>query len=216
MKLFGFLKRFPFTGASSKKPFVFVAVGDSAVEGWGASNPDKGFASLVFSAIKRHAKNPRFYNLGKGGAKVGDVLKHQLDEAINLQPDLVLVSVGANDIMRATRGSSFDKEFKLLLKRLHEETGAKIVVNNIPDITLAPSVPRLFVPFCKIWAKRFNEIIKKYAEEFNAILVDLYSQSLNFKGYKEFISSDGLHPSDAGYALWANAVITKIYPLIAN
>jgi lysophospholipase L1-like esterase len=73
-----------------RKPYVIVALGDSTVEGLGATNPEKAFAPLVHEAIKSHKKNTRFLNLGVAGAKVQDVLNFQLVEAIKIKTRLNL------------------------------------------------------------------------------------------------------------------------------
>ncbi|MBI2601371.1 SGNH/GDSL hydrolase family protein [Candidatus Daviesbacteria bacterium] len=198
----------------SKKPYVIVAMGDSAVEGWGATSPKRAFAPLVYSSIKLKKQNVNFYNLGKAQARVEDVLNTQLNQAIKLQPDLILLSIGANDILWPLKAWQFDKNYGLLLKSLSQKTDALIVVNNIPDFSIAPIIPKLVLPLTNILAKRFNKIIQKYTDETGGVLVDLYAQSSLIKDKKGFISDDGLHPSDKGYALWKDSIIDKISPLI--
>jgi acyl-CoA thioesterase-1 len=196
-----------------KKPFVYVAIGDSTVEGIGASKPERNFASLIYASLKQDIKNAVYYNLGIAGDRVEDVLEKQVEQAIEAKPDLVVISVGANDVLQRKGLGNFEKQYKELLDKLNK-TKALIVVASVPDLSLAPVVPKLAGPYFKIQVPRFNGVIKKLAKKHGTIFVDLYSQSKLFHGYKELISQDGLHPSDAGYALWANTIITKISPLI--
>lgn len=197
---------------TSQKAFVFVAIGDSTVEGVGASSPDKSFASVVFKSIKQKRKDAQFFNLGVKGARVKDVISHQLNKAIALSPDMVLISIGANDVFRGTRESKFEREFKYLLDSLSRETQATVVVNNIPDISLTPKISKIAWAYCSIRIKRFNKRIQRYAQKMGTIFVDLHDLSQVFKGYGELVSKDGLHPSDIGYAIWANAILSKLTP----
>jgi acyl-CoA thioesterase-1 len=201
--------------APTKKPFVYVAIGDSTVEGIGASKPERNFASLIYASLKQDIKNAQFHNLGIAGDRVEDVLKKQVERAVELKPDLIVLSVGANDIMQHRKLGTFKKEYNQLIEQLNQ-TKALIVVTNVPDLSLAPVLPKYALPYCKIQVPRFNGVIKHLVHKYGVVFVDLYQQSQLFHGYSELISADGLHPSDAGYALWANTIITKISPLIFN
>src|SRR4030042_6370297 len=190
--------------------FTYVAIGDSTVEGVGTSNPKKAFPALIFAAIKQDIKNVQFHNLGKRGAKIYDVVLNQLETAIQLKPDLVTISVGGNDLHNRTNLKQFNKYLCQLIEILTRETNAKVIINNIPDLSCLPKIPFIFRIYSKIQLKRFNQIIQEQENKAQLVFVDLYSQSKLFtRKYPEFISSDGFHPSDAGYALWANTIITQ-------
>jgi acyl-CoA thioesterase I len=45
----------------------------------------------------------------------------------------------------------------------------------------------------------YNTAIASAVASHHAILVDLFGQSYNLQTHPEYISSDGLHPSDLGY-----------------
>lgn len=190
------------------KKFVYVAMGDSTVEGIGASHASKSFPSLVFEKIKKDKKEAVFYNLGKGGAKVRDVIELQLGRAIELKPNLITISVGGNDLHHRTKLKHFEEDYSYLIKTLKEKTDAEIIISNIPDVSLLPTLSIFVKYLSKFMTRRLNKVINKHATQFKCILIDLYEGSrVNSKKYRNLISSDGFHPSDKGYALWANAII---------
>ena len=78
-------------------------------------------------------------------------------------------------------------------------------------MSVVSSIPVLVKHLLRFATGRFNRIIKEHAEQFRCILVDLYTGSKIY-GRKStgLISEDGLHPSDEGYALWANAIIGHV------
>lgn len=193
------------------KRFVYVAIGDSTVEGIGASHSSKSFPALVFEKIKKDKKEAVFHNLGKGGAKVRDVVELQLARAIELKPNLITISVGGNDLHRRTKLKHFEKDFLHLIKTLKEKTDAEIIISNIPDVSLLPSLSIFVKYLSKFMTGRLNRVINKHAKQFKCILIDLYKGSKeNSKKYRDLISSDGFHPSDRGYSLWANAIIAYL------
>jgi len=193
------------------KKFVYVAIGDSTVEGVGASDPSRSCPALVFEKIKHEKKRAYFYNLGKSGARIRDVVELQLAKAVELKPDLITISVGANDLRHRTKLRHFEKDFYELIKTLKEKTKAEIIISNIPDVSVAPSLSIMVKYLSRFVAKRFNRIINEHAKQFRCILIDLYTGSKIY-GRKSLglISADGLHPSDKGYALWAKAIIDHL------
>ncbi len=196
-------------------PFVYVALGDSSVEGIGASKPHRSYASIIYSTILETHKNAEYYNFGKNRAPIKQVLNEQLDKTINLNPSLVTISVGANDIRLKTKLTTFEKDLRVLIGRLQSETTAEIVINNIPDFSLAPAIPKHLKKISSIMINRFNRVIQKVAKEYGITFVDLYVHSKVFaKHYPESVGDDKFHPSDFGYALWATTIIANIQHVI--
>lgn len=208
-----FKKFYKFFENLFKKPqrFTYVAIGDSTAEGIGASHHSKSIPGIVYRAIKRNQKKATLANLGKSGATIKNVIEKQLPKALELNPQLVTISIGANDLRQRTKIVNFESDLEFLIQELKEKTDARIVVNNIPDLTALPSVPFIFKFFTGIFLKRFNQAIERVVKKFSVIFIDVYTSSKLFsRKYPELVSSDGIHPSDAGYALWANAILPQI------
>jgi lysophospholipase L1-like esterase len=196
---------------NDNSPFVYVALGDSTVEGIGASHISKTYPAVIHSALKNSYKNVVFHNLGKSGAKISDTLANQLEPTISSNPQLITISIGAHDIFKRKSLKSFSIDLDILLKELTDKTDATIVINTIPDFSVVPSIPPVLRTYCEIQGKRFNVVIEKLAEKYNLILADLYTHTRVLgKQYPELFSDDGLHPSDIGYAIWAHAILVKI------
>src|SRR2546428_9158014 len=65
---------------------TYVALGDSTVEGVGASRPELNYVSRIHARLRAVYPSARLTNLGVGGATSGDVLARQLDRAIERRP----------------------------------------------------------------------------------------------------------------------------------
>jgi lysophospholipase L1-like esterase len=75
----------------------------------------------------------------------GEVLFSEAVCAIELKPNTILISLGANDVLQTiidgippTSLEKFSDEYALLLGGLSLKTGAQLVVSNIPDVTESP------------------------------------------------------------------------------
>ena len=195
----------------TSEPFTYVALGDSTVEGIGASAPTRNYAHTVYANIKLRFKGAVYYNFGKNGARVKDVLDTQLDKAVAAQPDLVTISIGANDVVHHTSLKTFRRRLNALLDRLQQETQAVIVISNVPNFSILKAVPWLLKPVARFHITRFNAVILEAATAHEVLHIDTYKQSTVFaKQFPEAVFSDNFHPSDFGYALWANTILTAI------
>jgi acyl-CoA thioesterase I len=184
---------------------VYVALGDSTVEGVGATNRERNYVSRLLGHLRDVYPNARMVNLGIGGATSADVLAGQLDQAIELKPDLVTLSIGPNDITTGVQVESYEHNVESILRRLHDKTRALIVVNLLPDLAVTPrfrgrpqeaAVGRL--------TTAFNDALLRRATAVGAEVVDLYEPSrLEVPQRPDLVARDGYHPSDAGYERWA-------------
>lgn len=195
-----------------QQPFVYVALGDSTVEGIGASHPSKSYAALVHSDLSRHYAPVEYHNFGKGGARVSDVVATQLSKAVEAQPRLITLSIGANDIIKRTSLRLFRTELQRLLQTLREQTPALIVMTNIPDFSFNNRIPASVKPVVRLRIKQYNAIIRRAAAANGAVLIDTFKESAaTALRFPEAVSSDNFHPSDLGYTLWANVMLTVIH-----
>ena len=95
-----------------------VGLGDSIAAGVGDSVPP-GTSAGWSGRLSHRISAERHVNLGKPGALIGD-LEARVPAALTFAPDLMLVSIGGNDVVRAGftgqwRGHSL-REPRLLLR----------------------------------------------------------------------------------------------------
>jgi len=184
---------------------VYAALGDSTVEGEGATARQANYVSRLHERLRAVYPAAEVVNLGIGGATSVDVARDQLPRAVAAVPHLVTLSVGPNDITTRVPLATFEKRIDEILATLGRETGAVLVVNLLPDMTVTPrfrsSEAREAVAD---QVARFNEALRRRARAHGAEVVDLYTASRREVPERpELIATDGYHPSDAGYARWA-------------
>jgi lysophospholipase L1-like esterase len=192
-------------------PIVYVALGDSTGAGVGAR--DGGYVARLFKRLEERRPQSKLSNLCVSGSTTADVVRNQLERGVALNPDLVTIGIGINDIGHGLTLEQFSKNFDQILSTLKEKTHATIVVTNLPDISSAPRIPnsmrsqyqRQIDEFCK----RLEEIASKHG----VTIFDIYTiTKQELPAHPEYFSADGFHPSDAGYELWA----TQMWPTLAQ
>lgn len=195
----------------------YVALGDSTVEGIGASSAETNYVSLLHRRLTAIYPAAEAINLGVGGATAADVVAGQLSRAVEVRPHLVTLSIGPNDITRRVPLEQYERNIEAILKALTEETRAVIVVSLIPDLAVTPrfraSPARELVGRLAV---QFNDAVRRQTEGRPVTLVDLYAASrAEVPARPELVSRDGYHPSDAGYARWAELMWSGLRPRIA-
>jgi len=157
---------------------LYMALGDSTVEGVGATSPDRNYVSRLHERLRAVYPHARVINLGLGGATSADVLLRQVGRAIEQRPQLVTLSIGPNDITTRVAVSMYERNLDTILGRLRYETTAVIVVNLIPDLAVTPRFSRSRArDAVGRQTVAFNEAIERQGRAHGAELVDLYGVS---------------------------------------
>jgi lysophospholipase L1-like esterase len=193
------------------RPIVYVALGDSTGSGVGAR--EGGYVLRLFNRLVKRLPESRLSNLCVSGATTADLVRGQLQRAVELNPDLVTVGIGINDIGHGLTLDQFSKNYEEILSTLREQTRAKIVVTNIPDVSSAPRIPRSLRYEYQQQILRFSQRLEEIAARHGVTVFDVYTITHEeLASHPEYFSADGFHPSDAGYELWA----MQMWPTIAK
>ena len=138
-----------------------------------------------------------YANLALRGSKLEKIMTGQLYKALALQPDLVTVMAGSNDLL--SKEETLPKLRASYRNGLQEllAAGADIVVAN----TINPLHLKVFKPL-RYRAERFTELIEDVASEFEIPVLDVYGIH-NFKELM-FWAEDMVHFSGHGHIAVAN------------
>jgi lysophospholipase L1-like esterase len=197
-------------GPPGPAPELVVWLGDSTAAGVGASGPDRTLPRQVADLMGRPV---RLTVLAISGARVADVIRVQLPRLARLKPDAVFISVGANDATHFTRRSHFRRDYARLLAGL--PAGVRtVVLLGVPDLG-APT--RLLQPLRAVagWRGRaLDADVRHLAARRHAVYVDIAGRTgPAFRGHPDrYFAADHYHPDDAGYRLWADAVVATLAP----
>lgn len=184
----------------SRQPgeFVYIALGDSAAQGIGASQPQNGYVGLIAKAItERTGKTVRVVNVSVSGAVVKDVIQKQLPKIKGIKPDLVTIEIGANDVAKYNK-EQFTADFTQLTKLLPADT----YVSNMPYFATRPMRRPAAFAISKI-------ISENVAIRSDLKLVDLQTITQERDSWLNY-AADLFHPNDRAYRNWAEAFLNVI------
>lgn len=182
----------------------YVALGDSFTAGTG-SPPGLCWADRLAAAMRACQPGLEYRNLAVDGATSADVLV-QLDEAVELEPDVVTVVCGANDVLRSTRPDpiTYEERLMTILDRLRNAVSGIIMITaTSPEgwefVDLGPRT-RARV---EAGMRRFNDVTRRVAERQRIPCLDVVEHP-GLRDRDNF-AGDGLHPSSRGHARAAQA-----------
>jgi lysophospholipase L1-like esterase len=189
-----------FGGPQSPKLRI-VAVGDSSLTAPGVVDPDNIW---IRYAARRLAQDYRveLISLAVGGSKARDVIEGQLAEAVRLEPDVAVVSVGANDALRGVPAEVFRRRLTIIVERL-AETGAGVVLFGMGDFGSIPRLPSTL----RLWVSRrsriFDEICREVAVSLPGV-VKVFTRGRGSSAFFEdpdLFAGDQFHAGDRGHLL---------------
>ncbi|WP_308467399.1 SGNH/GDSL hydrolase family protein [Rathayibacter soli] len=185
---------------------LYVAIGDSAAQGIGASAPPRGYVGRLADDIRGvTGRTVQVVNLSVSGATVGLAVSEQLPRFRTLSPDVVTVSIGANDIGR------FDP--------VTFEDGLRQIFAALPSHAIVADLPCFYLPHNERKVAVANGILRRVAAERKLTVVPLHSTIARqgLVGMLTQFAQDAFHPNDRGYRVWAAAFEpTLVADLIAR
>ncbi len=176
-------------------PFVYVAIGASDSYGVGADDP--ATQSWPADLAASLPLGTRFVNLGVPGILLGRATQVELPVALDARPDLITVWLAVNDLAAGVPLDTYRQQLDGLLDALHQGTGARILVANVPDLGLIARFSGQ--PDIAATVAAWNAAIATAAYAHSATLVDLFGQWRELAAHPEYLGADGFHPSTEGY-----------------
>lgn len=180
--------------ADAAGELTYVALGDSAAQGLGATTPAEGYVGLLVDIAEEvTGRSIRVLNLSVTGAKAHDVLEKQIPQLASLTPDLVTLAVGGNDMRRYTPASF--------------ETTMDAIIRALPTHALVGDVPCFYSGRGEQKSQQASAQIRGLTDAAGRRFVDLHraTEAITREQFRTHFALDMFHPSDLGYRVWASA-----------
>jgi len=174
----------------------YVALGDSTTEGLEDPYADKigyrGWADRLAERLAGLDPNLLYANLAVRGRKLGQIRSEQLNPALAMEPDLVSVVGGVNDVLRPRAdGDALAGEMEALVAAL-TGSGATVLLMTYPDFGEIMAVARRVSPRLHL----FNSHLRTIARRHGARLMDLQAGG---PMDARLFHPDRLHANSAGH-----------------
>jgi acyl-CoA thioesterase I len=173
---------------------TYVAIGDSAAQGVGATAPGRGYVGLLAKRVRHRSRSTvRVVNLSVSGSTTWGAKKDQLPKLKQFSPDICTVSIGANDI------ADFDPD--------KFERNIRAIYGAVPSHAIVAELPCMFFRDRERKVAVANEIVHRVADELGLTVAPLHEITKRVGLRRTFLNSYGdlFHPNDRGYEVWASA-----------
>jgi acyl-CoA thioesterase-1 len=163
-----------------------LAFGDSLLAGYGLDDGES-YPDRMEQALRARGVNARIANAGVSGDTTAAGLQ-RLDFTLKSQaakPELVIISLGGNDMLRSLPPAETRANLEAILKRLQAEKIPVVLLGMLA----APNLGRDY-------AAGFNPIYPQLAEKYHAVLVPFFLQPVIDK--PDLLQGDHVHPTAIG------------------
>ena len=166
----------------SNSQINYVAIGASDSFGIGTSDPYT--QNWPTDLADKLGQNVHLINLSIPGITLHDALNVELPVALDSHPELVTIWLGVNDIVDHVQINSYSHDLDFMLKRLRSQSpSARILIANIPDLTLLPYFALYNQQLLHQQIDQYNATIVYETQQYHALLVNLSQQNYDPVSY---------------------------------
>jgi len=193
------------------EPLTLALLGDSSASGLGVEHPHQTPGAMLAAGLAECADRPvRLLCTAVVGARSSD-LTVQVDDVDEFSPDVAVIMIGANDVTHRVKPPTAVRHLDHVVRRLRAN-GAEVVVATCPDLgTVEPVAQPL-----RYIARRSS---RQLAAAQTIVVVEAGGRTVSLGDIlgpefaaspKEMFGPDRFHPSVAGYASAAAAMLPSV------
>ncbi len=192
---------------ASGQPLTVVAIGSSSTAGAGASSPAASYPNQLTLELRKlfPGRDIRVLNHGINGEETSEMMARFVADVFAEHPQLVLWQLGTNTVLRNRPLDAHAVEARKGIERL-KKAGFDVVLIDpqyAPRV-LAMSETTGMVDQIALAAKEEDvDLFHRFA-----IMRDWYV--VQHRSFEVFVSPDGLHMNDWGYACWAKLLAASL------
>jgi len=186
---------------SADAPRILI-IGDSTGVGTGVSDPQFSIAGRFGTEFP----DTSIQNISKNGWKVDDALQN-FPNVPQKSMSIILLQIGANDIIRGTPMVQFSASLDAVFKK-STAAAKQVFALHSGNVGLAPFFPWPLSSIMRARTLRYREEYRRIAAANGVNYVDLYHEAADdpFQGKHEFYAADLLHLSAQGYEEWYRSI----------
>lgn len=188
----------------------YLALGDSYTIGTGASDIAHNYPSILASRVaKATGTKVSVSNPAVNGFTTLNLIDRELSYVGRVKPDLVSILIGVNDLVQ---GRTPD-QYRASLVKIYDTVASqklpagRVVAISIPDWSAVPAAADYGDPVrLHSLTEEFNAAAQAEATGRGFTWVDITAVTTLAMGTPGWVSADLLHPGDAQYQAWADAI----------
>ena len=183
------------------EPMQIVGFGDSLMAGYGL-NPGEAFPEKLQAALRATGHDVVIANAGVSGDTSSGALS-RLDWSVPDGTQLVILEIGANDMLRGIDPELVEQNLDKMLARLK----ARNIPVLLAGMLAAPNLGHAY-------GEAFGSIYPKLAEKYGATLYPFFLDGV--AADKALLLEDGMHPSAGGVDRIVERILPTVQDMIAK
>ena len=200
--------------AVAQHPLRLAALGDSSIAGVGADRVADCLAVQIAQRLADETARPvHVRGYGVSGARTADVTEAQV-AALDPRhpPDVVVVVVGANDIVHATPPWRYGRDVVRLYADLRRRVTSPVVACSLPEVRAISLVGHPLRDVAIAYGRALGMLQRRAIRQVPGVtLVDARREAgPAFLRRPAAMAVDGFHPSTVGYALLADSLAPAV------
>ena len=191
------------TPASAADRLIW-ALGDSLTAGYGLL-PAQGFTSQLQDALRRAGISATVRNGGIAGDTSAQGKARLLWglRGLGTRPDLVIVELGANDMLRGLPPQQAEANLDAILAELRRRRIPVLLVGMRAAPNLGPA-----------YRARFDAIYPRLARKYGVRLYPFFLDGV--AGRRDLLQADGMHPNGQGAAIIVRRIVQSVRMALAT
>ena len=184
--------------ASAQREKLILAFGDSLTAGY-QLKPGQSFPAQLEAALRKEGCAVRVHNAGVSGDTTaqGKARLPWVLSSLKAKPDLAIVALGANDMLRGQPPATAKANLDAILTELNKRGIPVIVAGMLAAPNLGPA-----------YAKDYNAIFPALAKKHDATLYPFFTNGVTAQ--PKYLLADGMHPNPAGVGVMVKGILPTV------
>lgn len=209
-------------GTTGTGPRLLI-LGDSSAAGVGVSEQSLALSGQLLRALEAQGRAVAHWQLiartGIGARELVELLdqvsaaglapQHGKQAVVqkreSLHFDLAVIAVGVNDVTAATPVAQWIGDLDRLHERLRRLGVQRAIYSGLPPMECFPALPQPLRLYLGLQARRYDRALAHWVAGRGDAVHRTVTQTDT-----SLLASDGFHPGEKGYALWAQQLVAPL------
>ena len=204
---------------SSEIPLKLLTIGESTIAGVGVESHETGFSGTLAKELsEKTSKGVEWKVYAKSGYSSKDIIEKILPTIDEKEADIIVLGMGANDAFTLKTPGQWKKNIIKIITHLQNKSPqTQIYFISMPPIKKFPAFSFSMRFVLGNLVENLGEELARTVQSFENVSyydkpidVEKWCRELGIEPKPELFFSDGVHPSELTYQIWAKDTALEI------
>ena len=204
---------------SSQKPLKLLTIGESTIAGVGVESHKEGFSGMLAKELsEKTGRSIDWKVYAKSGYTSKDIIEKILPTINEKEADIIVLGMGANDAFTLNTPWKWRNNIiEIIIHLQNKYPQAQIYFTSMPPIKKFPafsfSMHFVLGNLVEILGQELARTVQSFENvsyHNKPIDIEKWCRNLGIEPKPELFFSDGVHPSEMTYQIWAKETALEI------